>query len=535
MTTTNGRPIVNALGASNGAPGARAAQAPSGLVATPPPDTPFSQGGKPWTIRQRSLYDAILDLRAYMQWLDIQVNGSTGLLPPPDYLTKTQADATYLTPAQGDARYMSLGAPVYTKDQADQRYVQNSFVGQPGGIAPLAPDGTIPAQYLPLIALTQTFLAANQAAMLALPAQQGDLAIRGDQNSTYILRGTDPTVLGNWQQLLTPPSVSSVNGKTGAVVLVPADIGAVSTADADVRYVLKAGDTFTGDVTIQDQLNLVGGHAGIWMRYDTDGPSAYRVYLEATTGGGELGFGPGGTSSTDTVLQRQAPGLLWAESALQASSWLGVWSQGGYVEIDAANSARTGALRLAPGQSVAWRNQAKTADLLLTTNATDQLTWQNRAISVSAQSGNSLIWNADGFYAPPGGGGSYLPLTGGTLTGNVEVNTPSTPMWFQVRYGSEPEPRARLNYDRVEFGPGATVTDAALLRITTGVLGVNCPFRPFAHAAYDLGFSNRYWNNFWTTNATFTNPPTYGTTLQPKITVNASAPSSPATGDLWIW
>jgi|SRR5665213_541475 len=75
---------------------------------------------------------------------------------------------------------------------------------------------------IPSLAIEDTVIVASQAAMLAATAQKGDVAIRTDENETYILQGADPTVLSNWVKLLHPlAGVESVNGLTGAVTLPP--------------------------------------------------------------------------------------------------------------------------------------------------------------------------------------------------------------------------------------------------------------------------------------------------------------------------
>jgi hypothetical protein len=79
---------------------------------------------------------------------------------------------------------------------------------------------TLQSSDLPAIAITDTFVVASQSAMLALTAQTGDVAVRTDLSKSFILRGTNPATLGDWQELLTPTaSVVSVDGRTGAVVL----------------------------------------------------------------------------------------------------------------------------------------------------------------------------------------------------------------------------------------------------------------------------------------------------------------------------
>jgi hypothetical protein len=54
--------------------------------------------------------------------------------------------------------------------------------------------------------------------MLALDAQQGDVAIRTDLNKSFILATNSPTTLADWKELLTPTdAVLSVAGLTGAI------------------------------------------------------------------------------------------------------------------------------------------------------------------------------------------------------------------------------------------------------------------------------------------------------------------------------
>lgn len=64
----------------------------------------------------------------------------------------------------------------------------------------------------------EVFTVASQAAMLALAAHTGAIAIRSDLNTCFALAANDPAVLANWKELLTPPqAVLSVAGLTGAI------------------------------------------------------------------------------------------------------------------------------------------------------------------------------------------------------------------------------------------------------------------------------------------------------------------------------
>ncbi len=87
--------------------------------------------------------------------------------------------------------------------------------------------GKVPSSQIPAIAISEFLGAVNsQAAMLALLGQEGDWCIRTDVDKTYILIGTDPTDIDNWQEIVTPTgAVTSVNGYTGVVVLDQNDIG----------------------------------------------------------------------------------------------------------------------------------------------------------------------------------------------------------------------------------------------------------------------------------------------------------------------
>jgi len=56
------------------------------------------------------------------------------------------------------------------------------------GLCPLDSGSLIPTAYLPALAVSDVFVVASQAAMLALSsAHQGDVAIRTDLNETFIL------------------------------------------------------------------------------------------------------------------------------------------------------------------------------------------------------------------------------------------------------------------------------------------------------------------------------------------------------------
>jgi hypothetical protein len=94
-----------------------------------------------------------------------------------------------------------------------------------GNIPVLDANGKLADSVIPALAIGDVFEVASQAAMLALTAQVGDIAVRSDENKTYMLKASPASTLANWILLRTPTDVVlSVNGKTGAVTLATTDI-----------------------------------------------------------------------------------------------------------------------------------------------------------------------------------------------------------------------------------------------------------------------------------------------------------------------
>jgi hypothetical protein len=113
----------------------------------------------------------------------------------------------------------NLATPTASGDAVSLGYL-NGQKGVASGIASLDGSGLIPTSQLPALAISETSVVASQAAMLALTAQTGDIAVRTDLNKSFILTASPASTLGNWQELLTPTdAVLSVDGNTGAISL----------------------------------------------------------------------------------------------------------------------------------------------------------------------------------------------------------------------------------------------------------------------------------------------------------------------------
>lgn len=112
-----------------------------------------------------------------------------------------------------------------------------------GNVPVLGANGKLADSVIPAVAITETYVVDSQEAMLNLTAQVGDVAIRTDQNKSYILQTSPASTLANWKELLTPTdAVISVNGKKGAVVLSGADISTDFTQAAS-RTNVTTGET----------------------------------------------------------------------------------------------------------------------------------------------------------------------------------------------------------------------------------------------------------------------------------------------------
>lgn len=156
-----------------------------------------------------------------------------------------------------------------------------------GNVPVLDSNGKLVASVIPAVAITDTFTAASQADMLALSAQKGDICIRTDISKTFILTADGASTLANWKELATPTdSVTSVNGKTGAVVLSAADIGNSSTyfiGSDDVNVALddicdRILSVEDGSIPVAKSLALVDGTTKVGLSV---GSSTKPVYFSS--------------------------------------------------------------------------------------------------------------------------------------------------------------------------------------------------------------------------------------------------------------
>lgn len=146
--------------------------------------------------------------------------------------------------------------------------IQSSQKGAANGVASLGADGKIPNGQIPAIALTETFVVNSQSAMLALVAQMGDVAVRTDLSKSFILTNDVPTVLGNWQELLSPSAPNSdqiPEGSTNLYFTQARARAAISATGTGLSY-----NNSTGVITAN-----IFGTSGTTVRNNTDLDTRY--------------------------------------------------------------------------------------------------------------------------------------------------------------------------------------------------------------------------------------------------------------------
>lgn len=175
-----------------------------------------------------------------------------------------------VTSFNGETGDVTVSIPTqYTDAMADARADARiaAVKASANGLASLDANGKLPSSQLPSLAITSTNVVSSQSAMLALSAEEGDVAIRTDNGKTYLLAG-DPTQLGDWKEITAGGAVTSVNGQTGTVSLSTSDISegtnkyftdakaqsAVVTTNASISTTTQAWSVNTTKSYINDKI-----------------------------------------------------------------------------------------------------------------------------------------------------------------------------------------------------------------------------------------------------------------------------------------
>lgn len=156
-------------------------------------------------------------------------------------------------------------------------------------------DGKIDTAVLPALAITDTYVVASEVAQLALTVQKGDVAVRTDQNKTYINSTGNNTAMSDWTEIVAPgtgvTSVAAGNGMSfttitasGTVTMgTPSSIDSgtsnSATAGTHTHAISNNGVTFAKMQTV-DNGRILGRSSSGTGNIESLAPSTARTVLE---------------------------------------------------------------------------------------------------------------------------------------------------------------------------------------------------------------------------------------------------------------
>lgn len=191
--------------------------------------------------------------------------------------------------------------------------IENSEKASPNGIATLDAFGKLSASQAPSLVLTDTFVVASEAAMLALSgAEKGDIVVRTDLLKTFVLVSGSYSTLSNWQELLTPTNtVQSVNGLQGTVVLSTTEISEGSNQYFTVSRAKSAAvsDTLTDGVT-----DVAPSQNAVFDALSLKAPLASPAFTGTVTGITKTMVGLGSVENTADSVKEVASSALFKKT-----------------------------------------------------------------------------------------------------------------------------------------------------------------------------------------------------------------------------
>jgi hypothetical protein len=170
-----------------------------------------------------------------------------------------------VTSVNGQSGDVTLSIPAaYTNSDADSRVSAGiaAVKGIANGLASLDSSGKLPSSQLPSLAITSTNVVSSQAEMLALSAEEGDVAIRTDNGKSYILTG-DPSTLSSWKEITAGGAVTAVNGQTGNVSLSTTDL----TEGSNLYHTAARAKSASVTVNVDDEDQTKAPSLGLLKSY----------------------------------------------------------------------------------------------------------------------------------------------------------------------------------------------------------------------------------------------------------------------------
>jgi hypothetical protein len=217
-----------------------------------------------------------------------------------------------------------LADPTNAQDAVTLNYITTQK-GAVNGIAELDGTGKLPTSQLPALAISNVYVVNSQSAMLALPSDVGEIAIRTDVSKSFILTTSPASTLANWAELLTPPdAVLSVDGSTGAVSLSGTYLNRTSgqllgNLDADGFKITDLGTPTSGsDAATKVYVDTVAGSADAAAASATAAAASYDSFDDRYLGA--KSSAPSVDNDGNTLI---TGAIYWNSSSNQMFAWTG--------------------------------------------------------------------------------------------------------------------------------------------------------------------------------------------------------------------
>ena len=253
----------------------------SGEPLPPAPDVPVMWLPGAASIRSAALYDAILQLVKRVKWIEYVMAEGTGSLPPPEYLTESEAAAlfvplTHLADANPHAQYLQQPAVQALVDAAVAAHVAQTDPHPTYLNVARGDSRYLPITYSPPPTDLSNYYTKAQADAAFLTQAEGDALFltQAEGDLRYALIGSQPDLSNYWTKAQSdaryePFDSAYTKGESDARYQ---PVGAYLTqTSGDARYLQLTGGALSGALTVQAKAVALDPLAGNTLAWNAAG------------------------------------------------------------------------------------------------------------------------------------------------------------------------------------------------------------------------------------------------------------------------